>query len=100
MSDAVTRAAELLADHRSSIDRLDAILIYTLGERFKHTQQVGQLKASHDLPPSDPAREAAQIARLEALAKEADLDPDFARKFLTFIIAEVIQHHKKISGEQ
>ncbi len=89
------RAAELLAGHRDSIDRLDAILVYTLGERFKHTQAVGKLKAEHDLPPSDPAREEAQIARLEDLATRADLDPEFAKKFLNFIIAEVIQHHKK-----
>jgi chorismate mutase len=92
---AVTRAAELLKDHRASIDRLDAILVYTLGERFKHTQAVGQLKAQHALPPSDPAREAQQIARLEELATQADLDPEFAKKFLNFIIAEVIQHHKQ-----
>ncbi|MFD0859715.1 chorismate mutase [Roseovarius aquimarinus] len=89
------RAAQLLKDHRDSIDRLDAILVYTLGERFKHTQSVGRLKAEHDLPPSDPAREAAQIARLEDLARQADLDPEFAKKFLNFIIAEVIQHHKQ-----
>ena len=95
MTDAVTRAAEILASHRASIDRLDAILIYTLAERFAHTTAVGKLKAEHDLPPSDPTREAAQIARLEDLANEADLDPEFAKKLLNFIIAEVIQHHKK-----
>jgi len=95
MTDDATRAAELLKEHRASIDRLDAILVYTLGERFKHTQAVGKLKAEHDLPPSDPAREAQQIARLEDLAERADLDPDFAKKFLNFIIAEVIQHHEK-----
>jgi len=94
--DSVTRAATLLADHRESIDRLDAILVYTLAERFKHTQQVGRLKAEHQLPPSDPGREAAQIARLERLADEAGLDPDFARKFLNFIISEVIRHHEKL----
>ncbi len=95
MTDTTTRAAALLSEHRESIDRLDAILVYTLGERFKHTQAVGKLKAQHDLPPSDPAREAAQIARLEDLANRANLDPEFAKKFLNFIIAEVIQHHKK-----
>lgn len=94
MNDTVTRAAQVLKDHRASIDRLDAILVYTLGERFKHTQAVGKLKAEHDLPPSDPSREGTQIARLEDLAKEADLDPEFAKKFLNFIIAEVIQHHQ------
>ena len=93
MTDSVTRAAELLKDHRNSIDRLDAILVYTLGERFKHTQAVGKLKAEHALPPSDPTREATQIARLEDLAKRADLDPEFAKKFLNFIIQEVIHHH-------
>lgn len=94
-TDPVARAAELLKGHRNSIDRLDAILVFTLAERFKHTQAVGELKAQHALPPSDPAREANQIARLEELAAQADLDPEFAKKFLNFIIQEVIQHHKQ-----
>ncbi len=95
VTDAVTRAAALLRGHRESIDRLDAILVYTLAERFKHTQAVGALKAEHALPPSDPTREAAQIARLTELATEADLDPEFATKFLAFIIQEVIKHHEQ-----
>ena len=49
-TDPAARAAELLKEHRESIDRLDAIIVYTLGERFKRTQAVGQLKATHDLP--------------------------------------------------
>ncbi|WP_240705183.1 chorismate mutase [Pacificoceanicola onchidii] len=93
--DVVTRAADLLKGHRDSIDRLDAILVFTLAERFAHTQAVGVLKAEHDLPPSDPAREEKQIARLHDLALQADLDPEFAKKFLNFIIQEVIHHHKQ-----
>lgn len=96
MTDAALRAAEILKEHRESIDRLDAILVYTLAERFKHTKAVGRLKAEHDLPPSDPARESRQIDRLEWLSKEADLDPEFARQFLNFIISEVIRHHEKL----
>jgi chorismate mutase len=96
MMDKTTRAAELLKGHRASIDRLDAILVYTLAERFKQTQAVGRLKAEHDLPPSDPIREADQMSRLESLARAADLDPDLAKKFLTFIISEVIRHHEKL----
>lgn len=96
MTDATRLAADLLKDHRESIDRLDAILVYTLAERFKRTQAVGRLKAEHDLPPSDPAREASQMQRLEQLAKQADLEPDLAKKFLTFIIQEVIRHHEKL----
>lgn len=93
-ADDIRRAADLLRGHRESIDRLDAILVFTLAERFKHTQAVGVLKARHGLPPSDPAREAKQIARLQTLAENADLDPEFATKFLNFIISEVIRHHE------
>ena len=86
-------AEVLLREHRESIDRLDAILVYTLAERFMHTERVGQLKAKHDLPPSDPVREARLVARLERLAREANLDPEFARKFINFVFREVIQSH-------
>jgi len=81
---------------RDSIDNIDAALIHLLAERFKCTQTVGRFKAEHGLPPADPAREAKQIARLRALAKVAKLDPDFAEKFLNFIVKEVIHHHKAI----
>jgi chorismate mutase len=81
---------------RDSIDNIDAALIHMLAERFKCTQAVGRLKAEHGLPPADPEREARQIARLRALAHEARLDPDFAEKFLNFIIREVIHHHEAI----
>ena len=96
MTDTTTLAASLLRDHRAAIDRLDAILVYTLAERFKQTQAVGRLKAEHSLPPSDPAREARQMLRLEELSVAADLDPVLAKKFLTFIISEVIRHHEKL----
>ena len=86
---------DVLHDHRDSIDRLDAILVYTLGERFRHTKAIGKLKAENNLPPSDPDRETYQISRLENLADEAGLDPKFAKNLLNFIIQEVIQHHKK-----
>jgi chorismate mutase len=95
LPDPATAAAALLREHRESIDRLDAILVFTLAERFKHTQSVGRLKAAHGLPPSDPVREQAQIARLTDLAVQADLDPEFAKKFLNFVIQEVIKHHER-----
>ncbi|MEZ5812355.1 MAG: chorismate mutase [Rhizobiaceae bacterium] len=93
------RAKALLKDYRQSIDNFDAALIHILAERFRCTKAVGELKAAHDLPPADAEREKAQIGRLRQLAKDADLDPDFAEKFLTFIIREVIRHHEKIAAE-
>ena len=83
---------------RDSIDNLDAALIHLLAERFKCTQAVGEYKAAHALPPADPSREAAQIARLRRLAADAKLDPDFAEKFLNFIVREVIRHHEDIAA--
>ncbi|MET9092658.1 chorismate mutase [Streptomyces cyaneofuscatus] len=84
---------------RESIDNIDAAVVHMLAERFKATQQVGRLKADHQLPPADPARETRQITRLRQLAQSANLDPAFAEKLLNFIIAEVIRHHERIAEE-
>ena len=89
-----------LARFRASIDNLDAALIHILAERFRITKAVGEYKASHALPPADPAREQRQVERLRAKALEADLDPDFAEKLLNFIIREVIRHHEQARGNE
>lgn len=92
-------AQEQLAKLRSSIDNIDAALIHMLAERFRCTQEVGVLKAEHEMAPTDPARESAQIERLRSLAREANLDPEFAEKWFNFVVAEVIHHHAKIADE-
>jgi len=91
---------EQLQQYRNSIDNFDAVLIHTLAERFRITKAVGHLKAENDFPPSDPKREEEQVDRLRRLAERADLDPDFAEKFLEFVIREVIQHHKQAASTQ
>ena len=91
---------EQLAEYRISIDNIDAALVHMLAERFRCTKAVGVLKAKYDLPPADPARETQQIARLRQLAQDARLDPNFAEKFLNFIIREVIRHHEAIASEK
>ena len=84
-----------LAAYRKSIDNIDAALIHILAERFRITQAVGEYKARAQLPPADPAREAAQIQRLRSLAEESQLDPEFSEKFIRFVIDEVIRHHEQ-----
>ncbi|MBB36420.1 MAG: chorismate mutase [Hirschia sp.] len=95
-----TQIPEELTRLRASIDNIDNALIHMLAERFKCTQAVGVLKATHNLPPSDKTRETAQIERLRQMAQDADLDPEFAEKFLNFIVTEVIRHHEQLRGDE
>lgn len=97
MSEEQNIPTELLA-LRGSIDNIDAALIHMLAERFRCTQAVGVLKAEHGLAAADPAREKRQVERLRALAQAASLDPDFAEKFLNFIVKEVIRHHENTAA--
>ncbi|GAA3669428.1 chorismate mutase [Microbacterium marinilacus] len=90
---------DTLARLRASIDNIDAALVYLLAERFRATQQVGLLKARHEMPASDPRREEQQVARLRALAESAHLDPEFAEKWFNFVVAEVIRHHVEAGAE-
>lgn len=83
---------------RQSIDNMDSALIHLLAERFRVTQRVGELKADLGLPPSDPSREARQVARLRQLAADSHLDPEFAEKFINFVVAEVVRHHQTIAS--
>lgn len=98
MADIDAGAQARLLELRGSIDNLDAALVHLLAERFRCTQQVGELKAAHGLPAADPEREAEQIQRLRELAAQSRLDPEFAAKILGFIVEEVIRHHRAIAA--
>ena len=89
---------EKLAEHRRSVDKLDAILVYTLGERFKQTEKIGILKAEAKIQATDHDRELVQVERLRKLSEDANLDADFAEKLLKFIISEVVKNHDKIKS--
>jgi len=97
-ADDVERARVLLRDLRISIDNIDAAIVYMLAERFRCTEEVSRLKATHKLPPGDPTREAEQIERLRRLAIDAHFNPDFTEKYLSFIISHVIRHHEAVAA--
>ena len=99
MAKAEPGASEELLILRSSIDNLDAAIVHIMAERFKITKRVGRLKAEQGLPAADPDRERRQIARLRALAHDADLDPEFAEKLLNYIVSEVVRHHLQIADD-
>ena len=90
------RYKEKLNEYRRSIDRLDSVLIYTLGERFEKTNKIGQIKAINNLPSSDTDRELLQIKRILKIAKEANLNPNFAEKIFKTITSEVKNNHNKM----
>ena len=87
---------EKIEEYRESIDRLDSVLIYTLGERFDQTNKIGKIKAKSNLPTADYDRESYQIKRIRKTAKDANLDPIFAEKLFKIIISEVKINHNKM----
>lgn len=87
-----------LSTFRQTIDNIDAALIHMLAERFRCTDQVGVLKAKHQLPAVDKGRERRQYERLTRLAEEANLDPGFVEKLMQFVISEVVQRHRQIAA--
>ena len=87
---------EKLEDCRKSIDRLDSILTYTLGERFKKTNEIGKIKAKNNLPSTDKNRELKQLKRILKIAKEINLDTIFVKKIFNLIVNEVKNNHNKM----
>ncbi|QKJ66547.1 chorismate mutase [Deefgea piscis] len=86
--------AELIA-LREQIDALDQQLFVLLAERFQVTAQVGELKKQFQLPAQDLARESAQLQKIQRLASETGLDPDWALRFQRLILDEVVIQHQQ-----
>lgn len=82
-----------LGQLRASIDKLDAALVHLLAERFRLTDRVGLVKATHNLPAVDAGREEAQFERIRAIARTAGLDEQVAVRLLKQVIHEVVQRH-------
>jgi chorismate mutase len=89
-----------LNDLRQSLDNIDNAFIFLLAERFRVTQRIGIYKSEHGLSPVDEVREKIQFARIERLARDCGLNPEFAVKMLRLIIDEVIENHEAIRGER
>jgi len=81
---------------RDSIDNIDAALIHLLAERFKCTQTVGRYRPSTICRPPIPSARPSRSRGCGRSRRSRKLDPDFAEKFLNFIIKEVIHHHEAI----
>jgi|LauGreDrversion4_2_1035121.scaffolds.fasta_scaffold432988_1 chorismate mutase len=88
---------------RDSIDLIDQEIIAALARRFAVTEQVGLLKARHDLESVDPVREQTKLQRLRDQAEQHGINPDFVRSLFQQIFDEVVKNHRqlrKLAGKQ
>ena len=89
----------LLKNERSTIDRLDAIIVHALIERFSVTKRIGLKKAENDIEPHDGEREKEQVKTLEKLIGDSDLDKKFIVKLMKLITTESKKKHEQIKKE-
>ncbi len=85
---------------RRELDAIDDQLIQHLAARFAITKRVGELKAKHNLPPTDRKREAEQFARISKVALANGLKQEFAKSFLRLVINEVVRNHEALRKDK
>ena len=89
----------LLKNERSTIDRLDVIIINALIERFSVTKRIGFIKAENNIEPHDVEREKEQVKTLEKLIGDSDLDKEFIVNLMNLITTESKKKHEQIKKE-
>ena len=88
--------ALLLKNERSTIDRLDAIIVNALIERFSVTKRIGLLKAENNIDTYDRKREDTQVKTLEKLIEDSDLDKKFIVNLMKLITTESKKNHEQL----
>ena len=89
----------LLKNERSTIDRLDVIIVNALMERFSVTKRIGLIKAENNIETYDSEREETQVKTLEKLIKDSDLDKKFIVNLMKLITTESKKNHELIKKE-
>ena len=89
----------LLKNERSTIDRLDVIIVNALMERFSVTKRIGLIKAENNIETYDSEREETQVKMLEKLIKDSDLDKKFIVNLMKLITTESKKNHEQIKKE-
>ena len=89
----------LLKNERSTIDRLDVIIVNALMERFSVTKRIGLIKAENNIETYDSEREETQVKTLEKLIQDSDLDKKFIVNLMKLITTESKKNHEQIKKE-
>ncbi|MFZ5805260.1 MAG: prephenate dehydratase [Acidobacteriota bacterium] len=72
---------------RNQVDELDRKLLFLLRERLELVANIARQKRESLSSLRDPEREKAVLARVEALAGEAGLDPGLCRELFRVVLA-------------
>ena len=89
----------LLKNERSTIDRLDSIIVNALIERFSVTKRIGLIKAANKINTFDRKREKEQVKTLEKLIGDSGLDKEFIVNLMNLITTESKKKHEQIKKE-
>jgi chorismate mutase len=92
----VPEADKTLDDLRAEIDTVDDQILELLSKRFSITEEVGQYKATHDLPAEDKTREAKQYKRMKKLARELYLPEGIEKAVFEVVMGYSKQRHTEI----
>ena len=76
-----------LEELRMRILEVDEALVELVGERKALVLEIGRIKGELGLPVLDPAREAAVVRRVAALAREKGVDEELTRDVIWRIMA-------------
>jgi len=92
---------ELLRTHRIEIDMLDRQIIALLGRRFEIVNEVGKLKAEHNVSPVQTDRMKEVLDHVGELAKKNGLSPEFVQELYSKMIdhAHVLEFTYQEDGE-
>ncbi len=85
---------EQLENLRETLDVIDHYRMVLLGLRFKLTDRVGNLKATHQIPPVDLQRETQIEKELTKDAEDSGVPVELALNIQRQIISEVREQHK------
>jgi chorismate mutase len=85
---------------RESLDVIDTDLVLLLAKRFRITERIGLYKRAHNLEPSDPKREAAQMARIAKLAEQNHVEPRLVLEVMRSILDEVVRNHEAVAARE
>jgi chorismate mutase / prephenate dehydratase len=81
-----TEERDPIRERRLEIERVDQAIVALVHRRVRLAREIGRLKTRTGMPLLDPAREAAVIRRVGALARGGEVPEDGIRQIFWQVI--------------